>query len=302
MKRTIREMLRKLPKIGPILNERDNLRKMQCYYPGHFHSPIPHLDDVERDETRIFDNIPRRLPGVDLREQDQIRLFDKFREYYSELPFEPYKTDEMRYFFENTYYSYSDAIFLYCMIRYTQPKNFVEVGSGYSSCAVLDTNELFFRNSIECTFIDPYPERLLSLIKEEDKERIRIITDRIQDVNIEEFSALSEGDILLIDSTHVSKVGSDINYIFHEILPCLKEGVYIHFHDIFYPFEYPKEWVYAGKAWNEAYLLRAFLQYNNHFEIVFFNTFLEFFYEDRFLREMPLCMNDKGGSIWIKKT
>jgi hypothetical protein len=208
----------------------------------------------------------------------------------------------MRYFFENTYYSYSDAIFLYCMIRYIQPKKFVEAGSGYSSCVVLDTNELFFKNSIECTFIDPYPERLLSLIKAEDKERIRIITDRIQDVNIEEFCGLSEGDILLIDSTHVSKVGSDVNYIFHEILPCLKKGVYIHFHDIFYPFEYPKEWVCAGKAWNEAYLLRAFLQYNDHFEIVFFNTFLEFFYEDRFLREMPLCMKNKGGSIWIKKT
>ena len=34
-------------------------------------------------------------------------------------------------------------------------------------------------------------------------------------------------------------------------------GVIIHFHDILWPFEYPKKWLEAGRAWNEAYLLLA---------------------------------------------
>jgi len=76
---------------------------------------------------------------------------------------------------------------------------------------------------------------------------------------------------------------------------------HIHFHDIFYPFEYPKEWIYEERAWNENYILRAFLQYNRAFKIIFCNTFLEHFYEQEFMSEMPLCMKNKGGSIWLKK-
>jgi len=84
-------------------------------------------------------------------------------------------------------------------------------------------------------------------------------------------------------------------------LPYLKSGVCIHFHDIFYPFEYPKEWVYQGLAWNETYLLRAFLQYNNAFKIQFFNTYLEYFHREEFFDEMPIPLKYVGASIWIKK-
>src|SRR5690606_17050723 len=108
-------------------------------------------------------------------------------------------------------------------------------------------------------------------------------------------------DILFIDSTHVSKINSDVNYIFFEILPRLASGVYIHFHDIFFPFEYPKAWVYEGRAWNEAYILRAFLQYNNAFSVVLMNTFMDQFHKSFFREHMPLCLINPGGSIWIRK-
>jgi hypothetical protein len=57
---------------------------------------------------------------------------------------------------------------------------------------------------------------------------------------VEKFAALGENDILFIDSTHVAKVGSDVNYLFFEVLPNLNPGVLIHIHDIFYPFELSK--------------------------------------------------------------
>jgi hypothetical protein len=108
----------------------------------------------------------------------------------------------------------------------------------------------------------------------------------------------------------VSKTHSDVNYIFFEVLPRLRSGVYVHFHDIFYPFEYPKEWVYQGRAWNEAYILRAFLQHNDRFELLFFNSFLERFHRDTIARNMPLCLRHSkhsmvptsAQSIWLKKT
>ncbi|MBF0510802.1 MAG: class I SAM-dependent methyltransferase, partial [Candidatus Omnitrophica bacterium] len=121
------------------------------------------------------------------------------------------------------------------------------------------------------------------------------------DVDVSFFDELGENDILFVDSSHVSKTGSDVNHILFNILPKLNKGVLIHFHDIFYPFEYPKPWVLEGRCWNEDYLLRAFLSYNNSFEIVVFNTFLEHFHEDWFKENMPLCLKNKGGSIWLRK-
>jgi hypothetical protein len=187
------------------------------------------------------------------------------------------------------------------MIRYAQPKKIIEVGSGYSSCATLDVNELFFDRSIECTFIDPYPEQLFSLIKEDDRKKITVIQKRLQDVGVDIFTSLSANDILFVDSSHVSKINSDVNYIFFELLPLLQSGVYIHFHDIFYPFEYPKDVVRRGFAWNEDYILHAFLQYNTSFKILFFNTFLEHFFKQQFAESMPLCLKNPGGSIWLRK-
>ena len=96
-------------------------------------------------------------------------------------------------------------------------------------------------------------------------------------------------------------MNSDVNYIIHEIFPILNSGVYIHIHDIFYPFEYPKEWSLEGRAWNEQYILRAFLEFNHDFEIVMFNTYLESLFRERIEHKFPLLFKNTGGSIWLKK-
>ncbi|YAF97655.1 MAG: class I SAM-dependent methyltransferase [Nodularia sp. CChRGM 3473] len=310
MKKIIKDILSRLPipnkqLLEELKSEIERLNKeaknVTWVPPGHYYSPIPSIEEIKLKEKEIFDEVPRNLPGINLNESEQLNLFQHFRQYYQEIPFEAHKKPEFRYFFENPAYSYSDAICLFCMIRYTKPRKIIEVGSGYSSCITLDVNEYFFDEKISCTFIEPYPELLLSLIKDTDKEKVEIIPSKLQDVELSKFSELSAGDILFIDSTHVSKTNSDVNHILFNILPYISNGVYIHFHDVFYPFEYPKAWVYEGRAWNEDYILRAFLAYNNSFKIVFFNTFLEYFYPDMFISEMPLCMNNLGGSIWIQK-
>jgi hypothetical protein len=269
---------------------------------GHFYSPFPSLDEVRASESRLFAPVdPSNITGIDMREEAQLRLLDRFMEYYRELPFNDTKTEGLRYYFDNPAYAYSDGIFLHCMIRHLKPNKIIEVGSGYSSCVTLDTNELFFDNKISCTFIEPYPDLLLSLLKPGDGGRIELIDKGLQDCPVEKFQELEAGDILFIDSTHVSRIGSDVNYLFFEILPSLPSGVFIHLHDIFYPLEYPKEWIYEGRAWHEIYLLRAFLLYNESFRIEFFNLFLETRHEARFAADMPLCLKNTGGSIWLKK-
>lgn len=269
--------------------------------PGHFYSAVPRLADIRARASHIFDRSRRAVGGIDLREAEQLALLEPFAEYYRDQPFQATHKKGCRYFFENDTYSYSDALFLHCMLRHVRPKRLIEVGSGYSSAATLDTCEFFLGNEVDCTFIDPYADLLRSILKLGDTERIHIIEKPLQDVPVTLFECLRENDILFIDSTHVSRVGSDVNYIFFEILPLLRPGVFIHFHDVFWPFEYPESWIEEGRQWHEVYLLRTFLEFNRDFEIVVFNTFLETFHRGWFDQHMPLCMKNPGGSIWIRR-
>ncbi len=283
--------------------ELEELKKMAGIFPlGHFYSPVPNLDEIKKFEASIWPSSPpRKIDGVDLNEEGQLKLLNEFSSFYGELPFADEKSEGLRYYYENSAFSYTDAIMLYSMIRFAKPRRIIEVGSGYSSCVTLDTNDLFFNGQIATTFIEPYPDLLYSLIKEGDREKIKVLPVRLQDVPLEEFDVLNRDDILFIDSTHVSKVNSDVNYIFFKILPRLKSGVIIHFHDVFIGFEYPKPWVYEGRAWNEDYILRAFLEYNNAFKVLYFNAFMGSFSEEYYREHMPLCLKNKGGSLWLQK-
>ena len=164
---------------------------------------------------------------------------------------------------------------------------------------MLDTAQHFLPN-LKLSFIEPYPKRLKSLLTDTDKKSVEITENNIQEIDPAYFETLEKGDVLFIDSTHVSKTGSDVNYVLFHILPCLKEGVLIHFHDIFYPFEYSKKWVYQGRSWNETYILRAFLMHNKDYEIILYADYLHKHFKSSF-EHMPLCYKNTGGSIWLKK-
>jgi hypothetical protein len=178
----------------------------------------------------------------------------------------------------------------------------VEVGSGFSSAAMLDVNDRFFGGNILFTFVEPYPERLHSLLTERDTEKHHICVDIAQHVPYTVYTGLKHNDMLFIDSSHVAKVGSDVVFLLTEILPILQKGVIIHIHDIYWPFEYPEDWVLSGKAWNEAYLVKAFLQFNSSFEILLFNSYLAIHHKDLMKQCLPLFLPDGGSSLWIRKT
>jgi hypothetical protein len=138
-------------------------------------------------------------------------------------------------------------------------------------------------------------------MKPQDEASVTIIESKLENLDPTLFEELAENDILFIDSTHVSKVNSDVNWMFFEILPRLRKGVHIHFHDIFHPFEYPKEWIYQGWAWQEAYLLRAFLQDNQRYQITYFQDFMFKNFHHYFAQYLPLCLKNGGASLWLKK-
>jgi hypothetical protein len=264
---------------------------------GHFYSAISSLEDREAYANSKGGEI--EISGININESGQFELLKKFKCSYEECQFPENKVEDFRYYYQNSAYSYTDSIILYSMLREFYPKTVIEIGSGFSSCAMLDVSDKFANGEIKFTFIDPYPELLLSLLNASDNKN-SIMVARVQDVDLKIFRSLQENDILFIDSTHVSKIGSDVNTIIFEILPRLKKGVYIHFHDILNPFEYPKEWVYNGIFWNEMYILRAFLMFNETYSIQYFNTYtLEKFGME--IESLPLFKKNVGGCIWLKK-
>lgn len=271
----------------------------QQFYPlGHFYSQYPDINAIKDRRNYLYDE-NKPLLGINFNESVQLDFLRKMSEMYKNVP--DWKNGEgYRAKYGNSAFSPGDMIGLCSMLQVLKPKRMIEVGSGWSSAVTLDTNEILFRNAIELSFIEPYPQVLEAILKEEDRVHLRV--EGLESVEFEFFQKLDAGDILFIDSTHVSKMGSDVNYLFFEILPRLKEGVYVHLHDIFYPFEYPWEWVVEkGRAWNELYLLRAFLQNNSDWEIIFFQNMMEKKYPEMFMEKWPVDMPIHGGSFWMRK-
>ena len=266
--------------------------------PGHFYSPVVNVDEVLLNQDRIW-NDKVNVQAIDLNEENQLNLLDNFARYYSDQSFPESFTKGSRYYLNNKYYSYTDGLILYSFLRHYKPKRVIEIGSGFSSALMLDTLDRF-NLEMKLTFIEPYPNRLNSLLYETDRVKADIIERKLQEVPIEYFKILKGGDILFVDSTHVCKTGSDVNYVFFEILPILEPGVIVHIHDIFDSFEYPKQWIIQKRSWNEAYLLRAFFMYNNSFRILLFPNFLHTRCPDAFTK-MPLCYKDFGASLWFQK-
>lgn len=305
--------LREAIKLVRSLHQKNNFRFVFPLTPGHYSSPLPDSTEVLARSQVLFDRSTVECPGIDLREEAQLELLESFSRYYDDLPFPTQPGNSTRYYYENWWFGYGDAITLYSVMRHYEPRRVIEVGSGYSSAAMLEVNDLFLDGKIRFTFVEPHPQgerRLLQLLTQEDQSKHTILRKQVQELPLDIFEALSANDILFIDSSHVGKVGSDVNYILFRILPKLKAGVIVHFHDIYWPFEYPQQWILeAGIAWNEAYFLHAFLQYNQAFEIMYFNSFLAQHHKDVLRRKMPLSLKVsplilKGGgssSLWLKK-
>ncbi|AOS45889.1 hypothetical protein Verru16b_02980 [Lacunisphaera limnophila] len=266
--------------------------------PGHYYSPIPSELDVQRAACTRSENADRTFTDLRLPSDSHESLWQELKalthgsSHGSETAkrFEP----------NNSFYSGLDAYVCEAIITKLKPRRIIEIGSGYSSALMLDA-VAEAGLAVDFTFVDPDPVRLKMLLRESDWKRSRIHTQIVQEVDRSLFEKLEENDILFIDSSHVSKCGSDVNYLLFEILPLVQKGVWIHVHDIPWPFEYSAEWLADGRAWNEAYLVRAFLTNNDSYRIRFMNAWFMQAHPDK-IREVGLPSAAQASSLWIQKT
>jgi hypothetical protein len=164
-------------------------------------------------------------------------------------------------------YGYIEAQALYAMVRFLKPKRIIEVGSGVSTFCMLAAaraNQAETGRMPIMTCIDPFAFPKIRSLPE-----VNLLAQKVQQVAVEEFASLGPSDLLFIDSTHTVKPASDVNFLVLEVLPRLRPGVTVHFHDIHLPYDYQPDVLTTFYHWSETSLLRAFLINNSRAKIRF---------------------------------
>jgi predicted O-methyltransferase YrrM len=278
--------------------------------PGHYYSPLPSPEDVTRYAAAAFAKGPEALHGVDLDVAGQRAMIETLAPLTRDLHFDADRGGATRYYWDNDGFGPGDAVALAAFMRHARPSRIIEVGAGYSTAVMLDVAERHLASRPpQITCIDPEPQRLRSLLREGDVDRVTVHEAIVQDMPVSFFTSLEAGDILFIDSSHVLKLGSDVSYLLLEVLPQIRPGVFIHIHDIACSFEYPIEWYEEGRAWNEAPALRAFLSFNHTFRILYFADFLVRFHRDALEAHMPIALRQPKSvpegntsvSFWMRR-
>jgi hypothetical protein len=266
--------------------------------PGHFYSPIPDMREVLRQADRLWSRSDD-LDGLDLNAEAQLEVFKALAQLAKDVTFNVDAQPDRRYFTNNESYGVGDALIAQSFLRLLKPARYLEVGSGWTTALALDTKDRWLDGRLQITCIEPYPQALHALLRPEDE--LEIIACPVQDVALDRFEELEPGDILFIDCSHVVKVGSDVQFLVTRVLPRVPAGVYVHIHDIFWAFEYPRPWVEEGRAWSELYLVHAFLLFNSEFEIVLFNDWLAYKHHDVMESELPAMTANSGGALWLRR-
>ncbi|MDO8241160.1 MAG: class I SAM-dependent methyltransferase [Candidatus Moranbacteria bacterium] len=272
--------------------------------PVHFYQPIPDIKELEK--RKAWDKVSA-LSGIKFDDNVFLNNLKELAKWADECRWSEDPTSDPREFYlNNRCFSYGCASALHSMIRENKPRRIIEIGSGNSSKIIREAVKLNEKDGFKCenyTIVDPY-----SLVDLDGYPNCTtVLKQPVELLNPEFFLGLKENDILFIDSSHVCKAGSDVNFEILEVLPILNKGVIIHFHDIDLPREYCKALFTTPTFrmfWTESYLLQAFLSCNKDFEIILPNAHISRNYSDLhkelFFHGKNVAFWGSNG-FWIKK-
>ena len=271
-------------KSGPMVSRSNGLMVMK----DHYYSPIPSETDLSAPD--YFDRM-RDLPGVDIDDSaildfiatDLPPALESFRAWLSS---EAGKPEGFR--LVNGAYMAVDAHLYFATVLLNRPRRIIEIGCGRSTDVAVAARAALrdaTGQEVEHLCVEPYPNDKVRALA--DSGAIELLESRVQDVPLDRFLALGEGDILFIDSTHVLREGSDVQFEFLEVLPRLGSGVSVHVHDVSLPKPYPRTYVDQGLFWNEQYLLQAYLINNARIRVTWPGNYMMCRHPDAMMSAFP---------------
>lgn len=230
--------------------------------PRHFYSEIPDMRHLRRDGSWKLARGMLGILGADTDEQFAFveeccrpKIVARVRDVHAQACVENGTEG----------YGPIEADFLFCFLNAKRPGKIVQVGCGVATAVVLRAlQESGYCAEVVC--IEPYPTPFL---RRADREgRVRLLPHEAQHVPLEELTCLGHGGLLFIDSTHAVRPGSEVNRIVLDVLPRLAPGSWVHFHDVYFPYDYSRDLLRDALFFgNESVLLQAFLTQNPHYVI-----------------------------------
>ncbi len=256
----------------------------------HYYEP---LFDYRKLPVKKFGEVQ----GINLRIEHQLDFLKRFN-YQEDLKSLPIKGTGFSFYYDNGSFPSGDAELYYSIIKSIQPSIIIEVGAGFSTLMALEgIKNLPSATNLIC--IEPFEHPELNSLP------IEVKREMVENVELDFFKQLKSNDILFIDTSHILRPGGDVIHLFLKILPQLNPGVWVHIHDIFYPNDYPIEWLRDEfRLWNEQYLLMALLCNNPTFEVMFSLSYLKENYFEKVSQCFPILAiqsERNPGSFWIRK-
>jgi hypothetical protein len=231
--------------------------------PRHFYSEIPDIRTLRNTTTW---RAPRSMKGISGAVDAQLAWVDDCtRPYRASL--KRFEIHELAVKMNGSDQGYGEveADFLYCFVRSKRPRQILQIGCGVSTAVcLLAARDEGYVPQITC--VEPYPTTFLR--QESESGRIILVPRKIEDVGIDAISRLEDGDLFFVDSSHALAPAGEVNLIILEMLPRLPAGVYAHFHDIYFPYDYGTYTLSSALFFShETPLLYAFLLMNCRFEV-----------------------------------
>ena len=287
--------------------------------PAHFYVPLPKTQDLEKFDCRSSS----RLTGIQMNDEGQLRLLNEVLvrqkdKFVFAMEEEAVSSATYKYQWENCCFGGAEAHVYWSLIVEFRPKRILEIGAGWSTKLAASavrylTNLRDGKQVPLLESIDPYATGSFDgtvLIRNQMQDLAHAFPGfsslrkkRIQDVEPAKFQELESGDILFIDSSHSVFVGSDVTHLVLEVLPLLRPGVFVHFHDIFIPFSYSCEHIADRTFWNEQYLLQAFLVQNSEWEVIWGEAYMETKFPEEHARMKPVGFSGyhRKSSFWMRR-
>jgi len=275
--------------------------------PYHFYSQIPHIGELKKEE---YWKKPFSMTGVDgMDTEKQAEFLRSVTGGSAGMPaagavsgllaagqdpsLKDIYRDAVRTNGEDGGYGLVEAEFLYCFIRKARPPKIIQVGCGVSTAVILRAaGDEGYQPEIVC--VEPFPTDFLLGLCSEGK--IRLIREKAQKADIAQLVDLKENDLFFVDSTHTVKAGSEVNRIILDVLPRLGPGIWVHFHDIYFPYDYGRALLTEDLFfWSESTLLHAFLVNNHAFRVWLSLSYLHYNAPDQLMQALPDYIPQKNN-------